>query len=111
MQVHCKQASLPESLLAKNNIEKMKPGDVGYTMHWAMWVDSDMRCWLHPTYPFYSQPAGTASMLVMRGLDGTYEVKIQHGETYTPSTQPGYASPADTQYIPVAKVHGPHHGD
>lgn len=82
----------------------MARGERAYTTPWAMWVDSERRCWLHPGYPAESRPHGTVSMRVDFAYDG-YHVWMPAGETWSPVERPGYASPADTEYLPVVALH------
>lgn len=99
------QATLPERLEARNLIRQMQPGEQGFTQAWAMWVDLDMRCWLHPEYTIAARRAGTADLLIRRTRNGNYEVDTgatQH--QWIPTANPGFMSSADTAYIPVSKV-------
>lgn len=101
-----RQQILPENREGPT-VSAMAIGGVGYTMKWAMWVDAERRCWLHPGYRVVESPAGTADMRVLRDVDG-YHVWAPAGATWNPQKAPTYASPADTEYIPVAEVHDLH---
>ena len=98
-----RQAKLPEDL-ERNTIDSMTTGDVGYTLPWGMWVDTDRNCWLHPKYPIDESPHGTAQMRVALHENG-YHVWAPPGETWDPQAEPGYMSPQNTQYIPVVELH------
>jgi hypothetical protein len=96
-------ATLPDDMEA-STIETMMTGEIAYTTPWGMWVDSQRRCWLHPKYTASRHPGGTVSMRVEKRDDG-YHVWPPRGEKYQPSDEPGYMSPSDTQYLPVAELH------
>lgn len=94
---------LPIRFLDQNTLANMSVGESRYTLPWAMWVDSDMECWLHPDYPAERSTGGTVQMRVKRTRDG-YIVFPPPGETYKPSARQPYASPDDTQWLPVVEV-------
>ena len=98
-----RQATLPEDL-EESTIDSMTTGETAYTLPWGMWVDSDRNCWLHPKYSITPQVLGTSSMRIELREDG-YHVWPPPGETWSPTAQPGYMSPADTQYLPVVRLH------
>ncbi len=97
-------AKLPFALVDRNTLVNMKIGRSRYTTPWAMWVDADMECWLHPHYTAQREPGGTVCMRVERREDG-YHVFPPPGETYQPQDHHGFMSPDDTPWIPVAKVY------
>src|SRR6266508_1609463 len=80
-----KQASLPESM-EEDTLDSMMTGEVAYTVPWAMWVDDQRQCWLHPKYPTHRHAHGTASMRVELRRDG-YHV-WPRGERYQPTSEP-----------------------
>lgn len=98
-----KQAILPEDM-EEVTIDSMSTGDSGYAVPWAMWVDTERNCWLHPKYTIQRAPGGTVQMLVTLRKDG-YHVTPPRGERYQPASVPGYASPADTAWLPVVELH------
>lgn len=100
---NARQATLPEKLEG-HTVDKMTVGEVGYTLPWGMWVDENRNCWLHPKYSVESAPHGTLEMKVAR-LDDGYHVWAPPGKTWVAQSEPSYASPADTQFIPVADLH------
>jgi hypothetical protein len=93
---------LPLSFLTTSTLAHMRTGETRYTMPWAMWVDYDLNCWLHPEYPAELQPGGTVSMRVERHEDG-YHV-FPGNETYQPCRVQPYMSSNDLDWIPVAGV-------
>lgn len=98
-------AKLPEILLDKEDLEHMKVGETAYTTPWAMWVDADMNCWLHPHYPAGSNPRGTVRMRVTLRRGG-YHVWPARDERYRPSDSQPYVGGEDVQWLPVAALHG-----
>ena len=98
-----RQASLPENL-EEATIDSMTTGQSAYTLPWGMWVDTERHCWLHPKYPISDKPHGTREMRIELKEDG-YHVWTPPGETWSPQREPGFISPADTQYIPVAVLY------
>jgi hypothetical protein len=81
-------AHLPDDRV-QNTLEGMQPGDVRWTMPWAMGAAADGSLCLIPDYPAEAEPMGTVSMRVERGLDGLYRVDI--------SNDPGYRWVKDPQ--------------
>ena len=96
------QALLPETH-DEPTIGAMLLGESGYAVPWAMWVDGERRCWLHPSYTIHPDRGGTVQMRVTRTEDG-YEAWLTN-QKYTPCQEPGYVSPVDTKYIPVTRLH------
>jgi len=86
-------------------LDSMSTGDVVFTVPWAMLVDSNGRCWLHPKYTAHTQPVGTVQMRVKLQEDG-YHVWRVDGYRYSPIHSLGFASPADNKYLPVVELHG-----
>jgi len=62
-------ARLPHDLI-EDTIERMKIGDRGWTVPWAVIVDNNLNMWLRPTYTVHREPGGTVSMIVSRNEDG-----------------------------------------
>jgi hypothetical protein len=98
-----KQAMLPASM-EEFTLDSMDTGDVVYTVPWAMWVDQERRCWLHPKYTAHHSPGGTVQMRVQLQEDG-YHVWLVNDHRYSPSGRPGFMSPTNTEYLPVAELH------
>lgn len=86
------------------SLSELRVGEAAYTMPWGMWLDRRCRYWLHPDYDAEPAPDGAAQMLVAHRAGGWF-VWVPAGEEYVPTSQPGYVSPADTKYLPVAGVH------
>ncbi len=101
--IRTRQAKLPENL-EENTIDSMVTGEVGYTVPWGMWVDTDRNCWLHPKYTLHEHSGGTVQMRVELREDG-YHVWAPPGKTWSVQAEPGYMSPQDTEYIPVVELH------
>lgn len=84
-------------------IKQLSPSQSGWTVPWAMWLDSERNVWLHPDYPVHSSPGGTVTMRVQRRVDGMHVwVNV---EDYEPRRYHGYVSPDDTPWIPVVRLH------
>jgi hypothetical protein len=98
-----RHAILPEDY-EEATIDSMVTGERGYTVPWAMWVDADRNCWLHPKYTIHADTCGTVQMRVELREDG-YHVWLVPGEKYQPRASPGYCSPEDTEYLPVVELH------
>ena len=64
-------------------IKDMAIGESGYTVPWAMQVDTTRRGRLNPDYPVDPHPWGTLQMRIMRKVDG-WSVVIPDGEQWTP---------------------------
>jgi hypothetical protein len=97
-----KPATLPENL-EEATVDSMVTGQVAYMVPWGMWVDSERHCWLHPKYPIRTQPGGTAAMRIELREDGFHVWPTAH--RYSPSSEPGFVSPTDTEYVPVVQLH------
>jgi hypothetical protein len=82
-------ATLPESLEETNQLRNMPPMGDGYTVPWAMSVDTERRCYLNSEYTFYPQPGGTVQLYVHRDKAGAYHVRVPRGERYTTRTNSG----------------------
>ena len=102
--VPARQAKLPSTLETRNGINQMDLGAAGYTVPWAMEVDNDRNCWLHPKYPVDDQPHGTAEMRVELREDG-YHVWAPLDYTWDLRDVLKGMSPEVTLYIPVAVLH------
>ncbi len=63
-------------------IESMAFGAEGFTVPWAMWVDTERRCWLKPEFTLRERAGGTVQMRVARQQDG-YHVWIPTGATWS----------------------------
>jgi hypothetical protein len=98
-----KQALLPKSL-EEAKIGGMCTGDGGWAVPWAMWVDRERRCWLHPNYTIHAHRGGTVQMRVELRGDG-YHVWTAADHRYDLNDEPGYVSPSDTEYLPVVELH------
>lgn len=92
---------LPENM-EQPTIGMMSPGDTGYTVPWAMWVDDNRQMWLNPQYPVSAIPAGTSHMRIRRVINGAVVYKETIGDyKYTPSHDSGYFGSAAIQFIPA----------
>jgi hypothetical protein len=68
----CKETDvsvLPETY-EEETIEKMLPGEVGYTVPWAMWADANRVLWLNGHYGITARPHGTSHLRVERTKAG-----------------------------------------
>jgi hypothetical protein len=101
-----RHAVLPEGLEDGGGIGGMMIGEVAYTLPWAMWVDTDRRCWLHPHYPARESAGGTVQMRVERRLDG-YHVWPPPGNKWSVKRRNGFVGGEDVEFIPVAELHQP----
>ena len=99
-----RQAKLPSTLEKRNGIRQMNLGAVGYTVPWAMEVDYDRNCWLHPKHTLNQESRGTAEMRVELREDG-YHVWAPSGYTWELRNVLKGMSPEVTLYIPVAVLH------
>jgi hypothetical protein len=98
------QALLPEAYESPS-IDSMLEGDTFFTVPWAMWVDRERRCWLHPGYIIHEEPGGTVEMLVTRTADGfVVDISGVEDHKWGLEEEPGYMSPEDTEYIPVVRL-------
>lgn len=98
------QAILPEGC-EEYTISSMSTGEKGYTVPWAMWVDSERKCWLHPHYTISGHPGGTVQMKVQKRSDG-YHVWLVDGERYSISRNgPSYVGQEGAEWIPVMGLH------
>ncbi len=62
-------ARLPETL-EEQTIDKMLPGDKGYTVPWAMYAEPNRDLFLNGKYSVQSQPGGTVQMHIERTETG-----------------------------------------
>jgi hypothetical protein len=97
------QATLPQAY-RESTISAMHVGQTVFTVPWAVWVDHDMLCWLHPGYSVDSGPGGTVQMQVTRKADG-YHVWGVRGFSYSPQQTAHYVGADGTEFIPVAEFH------
>ncbi|MHC4620578.1 MAG: hypothetical protein ACYTEQ_22755 [Planctomycetota bacterium] len=58
-------AKLPETY-EEETIIGMLPGDVGYTVPWAMWADKERELWVNGNYTIDSKPGGPGRTTNMR---------------------------------------------
>ena len=66
---------LPESLEETNQLRRMRIGESGWTVPWAMTVDGRRSLWLHAEYTYDSEPLEAAQMYVAR-IDGGFLVDV-----------------------------------
>ena len=93
----------PENL-EEHTIEAMLPGDIGWTVPRAMWVDRQRRYWLHPYYTIHEAPGGTGQLRVTRTCTG-FHVEVPPGERYSPEDTPSYVgSGPDMEWLPVDEL-------
>lgn len=98
-------AQLPKNLV-EDVIEGMAVGEVGYTVPWAMWVDQQMQCWLHPQYSIHKEPGGTVEMRIEHRPDGFHVWVTDLDFKWNSTSQPGYVGGAGPGgWIPVAELH------
>lgn len=57
------EAKLPDSHIRKNAIKHMKPGDVGYTVPWAVKVNQDGDCFINGSFTI-GEKGGTSCLKV-----------------------------------------------
>lgn len=96
-------ATLPENLEAAA-IDTMMTGEVAYTVPWAMWVDTQRRCWLHPKYTTHETPHGTVEMRIELRQDG-YHVWPPAGATWDMQEDHSYFGGGSIEFIPVIELH------
>lgn len=66
------QSVLPETY-EEDTIIGMLPGDIGYTVPWAMWPDTDRILWINGRYSIDREPGGpnkTTNMKIQRTVEG-----------------------------------------
>lgn len=97
------QAILPESMEG-NTLGTMMVGDCYYTTPWAMRVDRNRRCWLHPSYPAELEANGTVRMLVALQEDG-YHVYPPADYKYLLTGEDTFYGDECLNFIPVVKLH------
>lgn len=96
------QATLPPTMIERT-IALMKKGESAWCVPWGMWVDSDLKCWLHPDYTLHDRPMGTVQMLIEKTKEGFYECTIPKDQKYHGSEGPTYSN-NDKNWIPVSKL-------
>lgn len=94
-------AMLPEDLEG-STIAGMQIGETAYTTPWAMWVDTDRRCWLNPNYPADDRPHGTVQMRIARETGG-FRVWMTPGHRYSPQKECGHVG-ATGDFLPVVRL-------
>lgn len=95
-------ARLPDAFI-ESTVDQMQVGDEGYTTPWAMWVDLDRQCWIHPRYTIHPTPSGTVQLYVLRTAAGVH-VGIPDGKRYTPQAQHGFFPFTDIDFLPVVSI-------
>lgn len=105
MSNQCKRANavLPEDM-ERATIGTMMTGDRRYVVPWAMWVDAERSCWLHPDYDTHDRCGGTVQMRVELREDG-YHVWPVAGHGYRPQSGPGYFGGDAIEYLSAAELH------
>ena len=63
------EAKMPDSHIQKNAIKYMKPGDIGYTVPWAVKVNQDGDCFIHGDFTI-SEKGGTCCLKIKMTKDG-----------------------------------------
>lgn len=95
-------AVLPENLETRY-LNQLLVGEEVYVVSWAMWVDSQRHCWLHPDYGYTREPFGTSHMKVIRKDDGFWVYASDTNETWGVSDDPEYAGEV-TGWLPVVRL-------
>jgi hypothetical protein len=67
-------AKLPAAKLERQ-IKHMIPGEVWWTVPWAIWADEDMNLWINGNYDVFDTPGGTVDTEVWLVADGRYGVR------------------------------------
>lgn len=92
-------AKLPQDK-EENTIGKMKVGETGYTVPWAMWVDKERNCWLNEDYTIHKGRGGTVQLKIERLKEGyiAYINDKNLNEKWNPTSSPGYCTPEEKLY-------------
>jgi hypothetical protein len=86
-------STLPEEF-ERETIERMLPGDEGFTEPWAMYAETDRTLWINGRYLVRPQPAGTAHLKIKRTSKGVIVYKDTIGDCrYTPAGPGGDVVP------------------
>jgi len=98
------QALLPPDL-SELTLADLEVGDSAWTVPWAMWVDRDRKCWLHPDSAAHERGGGTAQMLVARTEKG-YGIGLlpDCDHKWLPSDEPATRVFAPA-WIPVVEIY------
>lgn len=98
-------ARLPEALEQRDTIERMQIGEERWTVPWAMWVDLDRRCWLHPKDTTNRAPFGTSDLRIVRVAEG-YLVDTSCTEfRWGRAASPGYVGGSGgSDWLPVVEM-------
>ena len=98
-------AKIPRQYLDTDKIANLAPGDVRYTVPWAMFVDKSGECWLHPAYSAHEHPGGTVEMRIELTDRGFVVTADGTGETWSPGkSMSSFSGGAGLKPIPVYKV-------
>lgn len=96
---------LPEEL-EEDTVRRMKSGDIGYTVPWAMWADAKRQLWINNGYSVEPNPFGTACMKIKRVIQNDFDGVIVFRRTigdhrYTPTGTRPYFSNGEEGDLPV----------
>lgn len=96
-------AKLPRKYLDIDKIANMVPGDVRYTVPWAMFVDEKGECWLHPLYSAEQYSGGTVEMRIELTEEGF--VVTADGLDFSWSTGASMSSYGSAVWLKPIPVH------
>lgn len=68
--------TIDQKYIMRTTIGNMKPGDSGYCVPWAMYIDRTGKCYLRTGMTLHKEAHGTASMPVERNEDGDVVVTL-----------------------------------
>lgn len=94
-----KNATLPEHLEDRKQIENLPLDYPAYTLPWMMQVDQDRRLWISPDAPF-GPLMGTQCLGIQRTPDG-FVVNTYYAHGYT--WRVGDSAPK-REWLPVVKI-------
>jgi len=75
------EAKMPDSHIQKNAIKNMKPGDVGYTVPWAVKVNQDGDCFINGDFTI-GEKGGTCCLKIKMTKDGVIAYIFDLPEDY-----------------------------
>ena len=78
-------AKLPAAQLERQ-IKHMIPGEVWWTVPWAIWADEDLNLWINGNYDVFDGPRGTVDTEVWLVGDGRYGVRHTRNHRWRPKS-------------------------